>query len=93
LHNVKRGKPYPPTLIMTADHDDRVVPAHSFKYAAEMQDAATVTTLGRAGATGPILARIETQAGHGAGTPTSKIINERGDLLAFVANALKLDVK
>ena len=93
LHNVKRGKPYPPTLIMTADHDDRVVPAHSFKYAAEMQDAANATTLARAGATGPILARIETQAGHGAGTPTSKIIDERGDLLAFVANALKLEVK
>ena len=93
LHNVKRGKPYPPTLVMTADHDDRVVPAHSFKYVAEMQEAANVATLGRAGATGPILARIETQAGHGAGTPTSKIIDERSDLLAFVANALKLEVK
>ena len=93
LHNVQRGKPYPPTMVMTADHDDRVVPAHSFKYVAEMQDAANVTTLGRAGTTGPILARIETQAGHGAGTPTSKIIDERGDLLAFVANALKLEVK
>ena len=93
LHNVKRGKPYPPTMVMTADHDDRVVPAHSFKYVAEMQEAASVTTLGRAGATGPILARIETQAGHGAGTPTSKTIDERGDLLAFVANALKLEVK
>ena len=93
LHNVARGKPYPPTLIMTADHDDRVVPAHSFKYAAEMQDAAAATAVGRAGASGPILARIETQAGHGAGTPTSKIIDERGDLLAFVANALKLEVK
>ena len=93
LHNVQRGKPYPPTMVMTADHDDRVVPAHSFKYVAEMQEAATATSLGRAGATGPILARIETQAGHGAGTPTSKIIDERGDLLAFVANALKLEVK
>ena len=93
LHNVQRGKPYPPTLIMTADHDDRVVPAHSFKYAAEMQAAAAATTPGRAGATGPMMARIETQAGHGAGTPTSKIIDERGDLLAFVANALKLEVK
>ena len=91
LHNVKRGKPYPPTLVMTADHDDRVVPAHSFKYVAEMQDAASAP--GAAGASGPILARIETQAGHGAGTPTSKTIDERGDLLAFVANALKLEVK
>lgn len=93
LHNVKRGKPYPPTMVMTADHDDRVVPAHSFKYVAEMQEAASVTALRGAGATGPILARIETQAGHGAGTPTSKTIDERGDLLAFVANALKLEVK
>ena len=94
LHNVQRGKPYPPTLIMTADHDDRVVPAHSFKYTAEMQDAAIATALQRGGSTaGPILARIETQAGHGAGTPTSKTINERNDLLTFVANALKLEVK
>ena len=93
LHNVQRGKPYPPTLIMTADHDDRVVPAHSFKYAAEMQDAAIATTLQRLGPSGSILARIETQAGHGAGTPTSKTIDERGDLLAFVANALQLEVK
>ena len=91
LHNVKRGTAYPPTLVMTADHDDRVVPAHSFKYVAEMQSAAAIAAPGRA--TGPILARIETQAGHGAGTPTSKTIDERGDLLAFVANALKLEVK
>ena len=93
LHNVKRGTAYPPTLVMTADHDDRVVPAHSFKYVAEMQEAARTTTLGLTGTTGPILARIETQAGHGAGTPTSKTIDERGDLLAFVANALKLEVR
>jgi prolyl oligopeptidase len=92
LHNVKRGKPYPPVLVMTADHDDRVVPAHSFKYAAvmqnAMQDAANETTLGRAGKSGPVLIRIETKAGHGAGTPTSKIIEERSDVLAFMANAL-----
>lgn len=97
LHNVQRGKTYPPTLIMTADHDDRVVPAHSFKYAAEMQDAANSirqpVAPGSGTASGPILARIETQAGHGAGTPTSKIIDERGDLLAFLANALKLQVE
>ena len=97
LHNVQHGKTYPPTLIMTADHDDRVVPAHSFKYAAEMQDAANSirqpVAPGRGAASGPILARIETQAGHGAGTPTSKIIDERGDLLAFLANALKLQVE
>ena len=91
LHNVKRGTAYPPTLVMTADHDDRVVPAHSFKYVAQMQDAASAP--GAAGVSGPILARIETQAGHGAGTPTSKTIDERGDLLAFVANALKLELK
>lgn len=90
LHTVKRGTPYPPTLIMTADHDDRVVPAHSFKYAAEMQAAAHEfhdnwpLNL----KTGPVHIRVEASAGHGAGTPTSKIIEERTDLLAFVANAL-----
>ena len=58
-----------------------------------MQDAAIANTAQRLSPSGPILARIETQAGHGAGTPTSKTIDERGDLLAFVANALQLEVK
>jgi prolyl oligopeptidase len=72
-------------LITTADHDDRVVPAHSFKYAATLQAADTGPA--------PKLIRIETQAGHGAGKPTSKIIEERSDVLAFIAHTMKLEVK
>ena len=85
LHTLRPGKRYPPVLITTADHDDRVVPAHSFKYAAALQAADT----------GPAakLIRIETDAGHGAGKPTSKLIEERGDVLAFIANAFGMDVK
>ena len=80
LHNIAAGKAYPPVLVMTADHDDRVVPAHSFKYAAALQAADTGPA--------PKLVRIETQAGHGAGKPTSKIIAERADMLAFLAHSL-----
>jgi prolyl oligopeptidase len=80
LHNVKRGTTYPPVLITTADHDDRVVPAHSFKYAAAMQAA-------QAGAA-PVLIRIDTRAGHGAGKPTDKKIALAADTLAFIAHAL-----
>jgi prolyl oligopeptidase len=76
LHNIKPGVRYPATLITTADHDDRVVPGHSFKYAATLQSA-------QAGPT-PILIRIETKAGHGAGKPTSKIIEEQADRWAFI---------
>lgn len=75
-HNIKDGTKYPPTLITTADTDDRVVPAHSFKYAAAMQHA-------QAG-DAPILIRIETRAGHGAGTPTMKLIEHYGDIYAFL---------
>jgi prolyl oligopeptidase len=82
LHNIKAGAKYPPILVMTADHDDRVVPAHSFKYAATLQ----ATDTGNA----PKLIRIQTSAGHGAGTPTSKIIEERSDVLAFFAHSLKM---
>ncbi|MEJ6001478.1 prolyl oligopeptidase family serine peptidase [Paucibacter soli] len=80
LHNIRSGgsKQYPAILVTTGDHDDRVVPAHSFKYTAALQAAET------GGA--PKLIRIETQAGHGAGKPTSKIIEERADMLAFIAN-------
>jgi len=81
LHNIQRGTQYPPTLIMTADHDDRVVPLHSFKYAAELQHAQE----GKA----PILIRIEPSAGHGAGKPTSKIIEENTDVLAFLRQSLR----
>jgi len=82
LHTIHAGKTYPAVLVTTGDHDDRVVPAHSFKYAATLQAASTGPA--------PKLIRIETQAGHGAGKPTSKIIEERSDVLAFIANALKL---
>ncbi len=79
-HNIKDGTMYPATLITTADHDDRVVPAHSFKFAAAMQHA-------QAGYA-PILIRIETKAGHGAGTPTSKWIEHYGDVYAFLCENL-----
>ncbi|WP_349316997.1 prolyl oligopeptidase family serine peptidase [Chitinophaga sp. MM2321] len=75
LHNLKPGTSYPATLITTADHDDRVVPAHSFKFAATLQAC-------NAGPN-PTLIRIETQAGHGAGKPTSKLIEEATDIWAF----------
>lgn len=75
LHNVKEGAEYPATLITTADHDDRVVPAHSFKFAAELQSKQTGNN--------PILIRIETDAGHGAGTPVSKTIEQYADLFGF----------
>jgi prolyl oligopeptidase len=84
LHNLKPGTHYPPTLIVTADHDDRVVPAHSFKFAAALQAAQ--------GGPAPVLARIETRAGHGAGKPTAKIIEERADVLAFLVAALGLEL-
>jgi prolyl oligopeptidase len=80
LQNIKRGTAYPPTLILTADHDDRVVPAHSFKYAAAMQHAQEGPA--------PILIRIETSAGHGAGKPTSKQAEESADTLAFLVKSL-----
>ncbi len=81
LHNLKDGTAYPATLVTTADHDDRVVPAHSFKYAARLQAA-------HEGAE-PVLIRIETNAGHGAGKPTSKIIDEQADLWAFFFENVK----
>lgn len=84
LHNIKPGTCYPPTLIITADHDDRVVPAHSFKYAATLQTAQ--------GCANPVLIRIETRAGHGAGKPTSKQIEEAADRLAFLTKTLKMPV-
>jgi prolyl oligopeptidase len=82
LHNIRRGVKYPPVLITTSDHDDRVMPGHSLKYAATLQQA-------QAG-TAPILIRVETRAGHGAGKPTSKTIDEWADRLAFLESALKM---
>ncbi len=81
LHNLKPGVAYPPTLVTTADHDDRVVPGHSFKFAAALQAASPA---------GVGLIRIETKAGHGAGKPTSKMIEEWADRLAFVARVFDL---
>jgi prolyl oligopeptidase len=79
---VKGGTRYPATLVTTADHDDRVVPGHSFKYAAALQAA-------QAGPA-PVLIRIETKAGHGAGKPTAKIIEEQTDRWAFLVHALRM---
>lgn len=76
LHNIREGVKYPATLVMTADHDDRVVPAHSFKFAAQMQHC-------QAGEA-PVLIRIESNAGHGAGKPTSKRLDEAADMYAFL---------
>ena len=84
LHNIKPGTKYPPTMITTADHDDRVWPGHSFKYAAALQ----ATQAGEA----PILIRIETKAGHGAGKPTSKTIEEIADRWAFLIKTLNMKV-
>ena len=75
VHNVKEGVSYPSTLVTTGDHDDRVVPAHSFKFAAELQEKQTGTN--------PVLIRIETNAGHGAGTPVSKTIEQYADIFGF----------
>ena len=81
LHNLKPGTNYPATMITTADHDDRVVPAHSFKFAAELQHAHQGDN--------PVLIRIETRAGHGAGTPTMKLIEASADVLAFLTKVLE----
>ena len=84
IHNMKPGAHYPATLITTADHDDRVVPAHSFKYAAALQAAQ--------GGPDPVLIRIETKAGHGAGKPTAKIIEEQTDRWAFLVHVLHVQL-
>lgn len=84
LHNLKAGTRYPPTLVTTADHDDRVFPAHSFKFAAALQQA-------QAG-DAPVLIRIETRAGHGAGKPTSKIIEDVTDQWAFLVKNLGMKI-
>lgn len=76
LHNLKKGTCYPATMVTTADHDDRVVPAHSFKFAATLQEAQNCSN--------PVLIRIETKAGHGAGKPTAKIIEELADFYSFI---------
>jgi prolyl oligopeptidase len=82
LHNIRTGVAYPPVLITTSDHDDRVMPGHSLKYAATLQQAQEGPA--------PILIRIETRAGHGAGKPTAKTIEEWADRLTFLRSALKM---
>jgi len=78
LHNIRRGVSYPATFITTADHDDRVVPAHSFKFAATLQE------MNKEPGNNPVLIRIESNAGHGAGKPLSKSIDEATDMWSFV---------
>ncbi|MGJ8672160.1 prolyl oligopeptidase family serine peptidase [Rubritalea sp.] len=84
-HNLKMGTSYPATMITTSDHDDRVVPSHSFKFAAALQAA-------NAGQN-PMLIRIETKSGHGAGTPTSKRIEEAADKFSFLSKELDFEVQ
>ncbi|MES2899470.1 MAG: prolyl oligopeptidase family serine peptidase [Pseudomonadota bacterium] len=83
LHNLKKGRCYPATMITTADHDDRVVPAHSFKFAAAAQAAQTGSA--------PILIRIDVKAGHGAGKPTAKVIEEVADRWGFLSRELRMN--
>jgi prolyl oligopeptidase len=83
-HRLREGAKYPPTLVTTADHDDRVVPGHSFKFAARLQEC-------QAGPA-PVLIRIETRAGHGAGKPTTKMIEETADAYAFLVKSLNMQL-
>jgi prolyl oligopeptidase len=85
LHNLKAGTAYPATLITTSDHDDRVVPAHSFKYAAALQSAHSGPA--------PVLIRIQTKAGHGLGKPTTMRIEEAADVLAFLVSTLDMNTE
>ena len=80
-HNIEEGTCYPPTLITTANRDDRVVPAHSFKFAARLQELQ--------GCNNPILLRVETRAGHGSGTPRSKRIEEIADIYGYALSVIK----
>jgi len=82
LHNIKPGTCYPPTLAFTADHDDRVVPGHTFKYVATLQAAQSCPN--------PVLVRIETKSGHGAGRPTTKLIDEAADRFSFLVKELHM---
>jgi prolyl oligopeptidase len=83
LHNIEEGTAYPATLVVTGDHDDRVVPAHSFKFTAALQHAQ--------GGDAPVLARIETSTGHSLGKPLSAVAAETADLLTFAAEHTGLD--
>jgi prolyl oligopeptidase len=84
VHNVKAGACYPPTLVTTADRDDRVVPWHSYKFAAELQQ--------QQGCANPVLIRVETRAGHGAGKPVWMLVEDVADRFGFAANKLGVPV-
>jgi prolyl oligopeptidase len=81
LHNIRKGAGYPAVLVTTGDHDDRVVPGHSFKYAATLQEAQ--------GGDAPILIRVDVRAGHGEGKPVAKLVDEAADVLTFLTEALR----
>ncbi len=85
VHNVKEGVQYPATLVNTADHDDRVVPSHSYKFIANLQE--------KQSGENPVLIRIDTNAGHGAGKPVSMVIEERADIYAFIFHNMGLEKK
>ena len=85
LHNIKKGGKYPAVMVTTSDHDDRVVPAHSFKYTATLQEANASDK--------PMLIRIEVNAGHGAGKPTAKVIQEQADVYGFLVKELGMNVQ
>ena len=85
LHNLKPGTKYPATLVTTADHDDRVVPAHSFKFAATLQECHEGTA--------PVLIRIDTKAGHGGGKPLAKVLEEQADIYSFILYNMGLKFK
>ena len=84
LHNINQGVSYPATLVTTADHDDRVVPGHSFKFISRLQAAQ--------GGDAPVLIRIQTKAGHGFGKPTKLLIEEQVDIFAFLVKILNIDL-
>ena len=81
LHNLKKGISYPATLVTTADHDDRVVPAHSCKFAATLQEFHEGNN--------PVLIRIDTKAGHGSGKPLAKVLEEQADIYSFILYNMK----
>ncbi len=83
LHNIKEDLNYPAVLVLTADHDDRVVPAHSFKYIATLQE--------RYSGNNPVMIRIDTKAGHGAGKPIAKRIEQSADIYYFIYDNLGIN--
>jgi len=89
VHNVQSDKPYPAVMLTTGDHDDRVVPLHSYKYVSALQHA----WAGRAEQKQPLLIRIETKAGHGAGMPLTKRMQEQADVFSFISKASEIKLQ